>query len=87
MLAAVKETSERPSSPGWYYRPWTVVFLLFFVLGPFGLPLLWKSPSFSRRSKIVLTVAMVVYCVLLVESVVVAVRVALEQMGLEAGGG
>jgi len=64
----------------WYYRPWAVVVLLFLVLGPLGLPLLWKSPSFTRGWKIVLTVALVVYTALLVESVVVAVRVGLEQM-------
>jgi hypothetical protein len=87
MLTAVKETSEAPSSPSWYYRPWAVVFLLFVVLGPLGLPLLWKSPSFSRGWKIVLTVAMVIYSALLVESLVVAARVVMEQMGLVASGG
>jgi hypothetical protein len=64
----------------WYYRPWAVVVLLFLVLGPLGLPFLWRSPSFTRGWKIILTVAMVVYTVVLVESVVVAVRVATEQM-------
>lgn len=66
----------------WYYRPWAVVVLLFLVLGPLGLPLLWKSPSFSRSWKIVLTVAMVVYTALLAESLVVAMRVAMEQVKL-----
>ena len=45
----------------WYYRPVWVLLLLFVVLGPFGLPYLWKSPSFSRRSKVVLTVLVVAY--------------------------
>jgi hypothetical protein len=66
----------------WYYRPWAVVVLLFLVLGPLGLPLLWRSPSFSRSSKVVLTVAMLVYTALLAESLVVAVRMAMEQMKL-----
>lgn len=35
----------------WCYRPWIVVVLLFFVLGPFGLPLLYKSPKFSKGWK------------------------------------
>jgi hypothetical protein len=69
------------SPPAWYYRPWAVVLLLFFVLGPVGLPLLWKSPSFTRGWKIVLTVATVVFTLLLLESVVAAVRMAMEQMG------
>ena len=66
----------------WYYRPWGVLLLLFVVLGPLGLPLLWKSPSFTRRWKIVLTAVMVVYTVMLVDSMVVAVRVAMEQLEL-----
>jgi hypothetical protein len=45
----------------WYLRPVSVVLSLFFVLGPFGLPLLYKSPGFSRRSKIILTIAVVIY--------------------------
>jgi hypothetical protein len=57
-----------------------VLVLLFVVLGPLGLPLLWRSPSFTRGWKIVLTIAMVVYTGLLLESMVVAVRMAMEQM-------
>jgi hypothetical protein len=45
----------------WYLRPVSVVLSLFFVLGPFGLPLLFKSPKFSRKSKIILTLAVIVY--------------------------
>ena len=45
----------------WYLRPVSVVLSLFFVLGPLGLPLLYKSPRFSRRSKIILTIAVVIY--------------------------
>ena len=66
----------------WYYRPWGVLLLLFVILGPLGLPLLWKSPSFTRGWKIVLTALMVVYTVMLVDSMVVAVRVAMEHLEL-----
>ena len=45
----------------WYYRPVWVLLLLFVVLGPFGLPYLWKSPSFSRGMKVVFTVILVAY--------------------------
>lgn len=45
----------------WYLRPISVMLLLFFVLGPFGLPLLYKSPKFSRTLKIILTVLVIVY--------------------------
>jgi hypothetical protein len=45
----------------WYMRPMGVVLLLFFVLGPFGLPLLYKSQEFSRKLKIVLTIVVILY--------------------------
>jgi hypothetical protein len=45
----------------WYLRPIGVVLLLFFVLGPFGLPLLYKSPKFGKASKIILTIAVMLY--------------------------
>ena len=45
----------------WYLHPITVVLLLFFVLGPFGLPLLYKSPKFSKTLKIILTVVVILY--------------------------
>ena len=43
-----------------------MVILLFFVLGPLGLPLLYKSPEFSKKLKIILTVVVVIYTVYLV---------------------
>ena len=45
----------------WYLRPIGVVLLLFFVLGPLGLPLLYKSPKFSKTLKIVLTIVVMIY--------------------------
>ena len=45
----------------WYLRPINVVLLLFFVLGPFGLPLLYRSPKFSKTLKIILTVFVMIY--------------------------
>lgn len=75
-----------PSPPlKWYYQPWTVVLLLFFVLGPFGLPLLWRSPAFSRSMKIALAVAVIACTVLLVDGVLAAIRAVMEQMGLARG--
>jgi len=45
----------------WYLRPINVVLLLFFVLGPFGLPLLYRSPKFSKTLKIILTAVVMIY--------------------------
>ena len=52
---------EKDEKVKWYLRPVSVVISLFFVLGPFGLPLLYKSPKFSRTLKIILTVAVIIY--------------------------
>ena len=59
----------RPAASGskWHQNIWFVLFLLFFVLGPFGLPLVWKNPRFSRQVKTTLTLVMVVYTVMLVQ--------------------
>ncbi len=53
----------------WYLRPLVVVLLLFFVLGPFGLPLLYKSPAFRKKLKIkiFLTVALIIYTAYLIK--------------------
>lgn len=50
-----------PGPIQWYLKPWVVLVLIFFVLGPFALPLLYKSPKFSRSRKILLTVLTVAY--------------------------
>jgi hypothetical protein len=39
---------------------WQVLALLFLVLGPLALPVLWKSPRFSRAGKFVLTILVVI---------------------------
>jgi len=54
--------------------------MLFAVLGPFGLPLLWKSRSFSRWSKIALTVAVAAYTILLVEVVRIEIQAAIRAL-------
>ena len=50
----------------WYYQPWAVILSLFFVLGPFGLPLLYQSPAFSKTWKAVLTLLTAAYTVYLI---------------------
>ena len=59
----------------WYYRPWVVLGLLFFVLGPLGLPLVYKSPKFNRTWKILITLAMIVYTWYLFDAVVTLTKV------------
>jgi len=45
-----------PEKEKWYLTAPGVLVLLFFVLGPLALPLLYKSPKFSLLAKILLTV-------------------------------
>ncbi len=52
---------KRKETAKWYMRPIIVVLLLFFVLGPFGLPLLYRSSGFTRKWKIVLTILVIIY--------------------------
>jgi len=48
--------SQEEGKVKWYLNPISVVLLLFFVLGPLGLPLLYRSPKFSKTLKIILTI-------------------------------
>ena len=68
------------AQPKWYYNLWFVLFMLFFVAGPLGLPLVWKNPRFSRGVKILLTAVMVVYTLFLVQLTMQAVRAAMNQV-------
>ena len=45
-----------PPKAKWYHNRWFVLLMLTpVVLGPLGLPLLWKSPNFSRSGKMTWT--------------------------------
>ncbi len=59
-------TTEEPK-PKWRHNIWFVLVMLFLVVGPLGLPLVWKNPRFSRRAKIALTLAVIVYTVWLID--------------------
>ena len=69
-------------TPGsrWYHGIWFVLIMLFLVLGPFGLPLLWRSPRFNRPAKITLTVILAVYTYCLFAVTAKAVQLALSQL-------
>ena len=68
-----------PSSPSkWYYNIWFVLVMLFFVLGPFGLPLVWKNPRFSRGVKWGLTILTIAYTLWLIDATIRITRAVLE---------
>ena len=68
------------TKPKWYYNVWFTLAMLFFVLGPLGLPLVWKNPHFSRRAKAVLTLIMVVYTVWLADLTVRMFRAVMQEI-------
>ena len=59
----------------------SIVLLLFFVLGPFGLPLLYKSPAFSKKLKIILTIAVIIYTSYLIFASLEIARLLYSRMG------
>ena len=64
----------------WYLKPINVLLALFVVLGPFGLPLLYKSPKFNKLSKIILTIVVIVYTLLLIYGTLEMVRFTYEKI-------
>ena len=53
----------------WSENPWVVLVLLFFVLGPLGLPMLWRSRRFSLLWKVLLTALIVAVTVFILAMV------------------
>lgn len=51
----------------WFLRPWVVLALLFLVLGPLGLPLVYKCPKFGKSVKVLLTLVMIAYTFYLIQ--------------------
>ena len=58
--------SPRAKQPATWESPWVVLPLLFFVLGPLALPLLWRSRRFTLLWKGILTVLVTGLTVLLI---------------------
>jgi hypothetical protein len=42
----------------WYFKTATLV-IAFLCVGPFALPLAWFNPRFSRKTKIAITIAVI----------------------------
>jgi hypothetical protein len=64
----------------WYSKPVIVILSLFVVLGPLGLPLLYKSPFFSKTTKILLTIATIIYTVCLIYVSIASIRMLLKSI-------
>jgi len=54
---------------GWSENRWLVLAMLFLVLGPLGLPMLWRSRQFSLTWKLILTSIMLAVTVAVVGTI------------------
>lgn len=79
-------TDESLQPLAWYYRPVWVLVLLFLVLGPLGLPYLWRSPRFSRALKVALTVCVIWYTGLLIKETLTVVHAVQHEVSSAVGG-
>ncbi len=69
-----------PAKAKWYHNLWFVLFMLFFVLGPFGLPLVWRNPRFSRGVKVLLTAVTTLYTLWLVDLTIGMTRAIMQRV-------
>ena len=58
----------------WYYRPVWLVLLGLTVLGPFVLPLVWRSPRLSRTERWVVSAVVVAVFAYVAVEIAAAVR-------------
>lgn len=63
----------------WYHRGIFVLLLLFFVLGPLAIPLLWQSPDFNKPVKIALTFVVLALTVFLTWKIILMTQQIMEQ--------
>ena len=54
-----KGLKERSQEVKWYFKTYGIV-IVFLCLGPLALPLVWLSPRFSRKIKIVVTIIIII---------------------------
>ncbi len=66
------------SGPGWWESPWVVLPMLFLILGPLGLPLLWGSRRFNLVWKVVLTLLVIGETVFVVQRLYLVVTQSLD---------
>jgi lipopolysaccharide export LptBFGC system permease protein LptF len=43
----------------WYYRPFWIAVLALTALGPFALPLVWRTPRLDRTGKVIASVIVI----------------------------
>ena len=75
----------------WFYQPWGIAVSALLGLGPFALPLVWRSPRLSPQAKWLWTVALLALTAwagwLFYQAWLNATRMLSETMSLLGGGG
>ena len=61
-----KRLEPEPAKAQWYYEPLWIAVMALLALGPFALPMVFKSSKLSRNGKIIFSVSIVVYTIMLV---------------------
>jgi hypothetical protein len=64
-------TDTQQKKESWILSKAGVLVMLFLVLGPFGLPFLYKSPAFTKGQKVFWTVMALLYTVIGIALIVV----------------
>lgn len=64
---------DEKNQPKWYFKTWPLV-VSFFCVGPFMLPLVWANSRFSKKSKIIITVAVVLITYIMTEFLVKSLK-------------
>lgn len=56
---------EQKQTEKWYFKTYILV-LLFLTVGPFALPLFWFNPRYSKKSKVITSIIILVISYFLV---------------------
>ncbi|MDP3041729.1 MAG: hypothetical protein Q8N62_03225 [Candidatus Omnitrophota bacterium] len=64
---------DNPDQQKWYFKTWPLV-ASFLCIGPFMLPLVWTNPRFSKKSKIIITIAVAVITIVMVEFLIASLK-------------
>ena len=78
--SALAPSLTAPQSTKWYHNVWFILLMLFFVLGPFGLGLVWKNPRLSRSVKWTLTIVTLAYTMWLIDLTISATKAVLNRV-------
>lgn len=54
-----KDIVGKPQNPKWYFKTYGI-FIAFLCIGPLALPLVWLSPLFSNKRKIIVTIIIII---------------------------